>query len=70
MFNFVIFLDKDRNKKRTLMQIVEVTPEGYNSVIRFDTDTYAKSQGKTRRWLDEHTSSQDGLAILAFRGAK
>lgn len=69
MFDFVIFLDKDRNKKRTLMEIIEITPEGYNPIIQFDTEAYAASKSQNRRWIYRNAVSKEGLANLAFRGA-
>lgn len=72
MFKFIIFLDKEtitEERKRTLMQLVEVVPgEGYRTIIRFDTDEFAASGGKTRRWIYENPVKN--LSDLAFRGAK
>jgi len=74
MFHFVIFLDKETisdQRKRTLMEIVEVLPgEGYRTIIRFDTQEFGASGGKTRRWIYENPVSPEKLAALAFRGAK
>ncbi|WP_449241488.1 ATPase, T2SS/T4P/T4SS family [Desulfoscipio gibsoniae] len=69
MFNYVIFMDKDRDKKRAVTQIVEVTPNGYNSILKLDMEKYTTSGGKTRRWIYENTVTPEGLANLAFRGA-
>lgn len=70
MFHFLIFLDKEtktEERKRTLMSIVEVTPQGYRTIIRFDTDEFA-STGR-RRWIYENPVSPERLSMLAFRGA-
>lgn len=73
MFHFLIFVDKEtvtEERKRTLMEIVEVSPEGYRTVIRFDAQEFAASGGKTRRWIYENPVSPERLALLAFRGAR
>lgn len=70
MFHFLIFLDKEtmtRERKRTLMSIDEVTPEGYRTIIRFDRDEFART-GK-RRWIYENSVSSKRLSLLAFSGA-
>jgi pilus assembly protein CpaF len=73
MFHFLIFLDKETltgEARRTLMSVVEVVPgEGYRTVLRFDTEEFAASGGRTRRWIYENPVSQERLARLAFRGA-
>ncbi|MCL6478512.1 MAG: CpaF/VirB11 family protein, partial [Peptococcaceae bacterium] len=73
MFHFLIFLDKEtitEERRRTLMEVVEVSPEGYRTIIRFDAQEFAASGGKTRRWIYENPVSPERLAMLAFRGAK
>jgi pilus assembly protein CpaF len=67
MFHFLIFLDKDSAGERVLMSLVEVTDEGYKTIIRFDEGEFSHS-GK-RRWIYENAISGDRLARLAFRGA-
>lgn len=71
MFHFIIFVDKEtitKERKRTLMQILEVVPgEGYRPIISFDTEEFVKSQGKNKRWIYENTILS--LPDLAFRGA-
>lgn len=73
MFHFLIFLDKETltgEARRTLMSVVEVVPgEGYRTILRFDTEEFAASGGRTRRWIYENPVSQERLARLAFRGA-
>ncbi len=72
MFHFVVFLDKEtktEERKRTLMSIVEVTPEGYNTIIKFDQEEFALTGGKTRRWIYNNPISQERLSQLAFNGA-
>jgi len=74
MFHFVIFLDKETitdERKRTLMEVVEVVPgRGYRTIIRFDAQEFAASGGKVRRWIYENPVSPERLAMLAFRGAR
>lgn len=70
MFHFLIFLDKSYDGKRTLMSLVEVNDEGYNTVIQFDTEEYAKTEGKVRRWIYKNPITKDRLSLLAFRGAR
>lgn len=74
MFHFVVFLDKEtltKDRKRTLMEVVEVVPgEGYRTIIRFDKDEFAASGGKTRRWVYENPVTRERLSMLAFRGAR
>lgn len=73
MFHFLIFLDKEtitQDKKRTLMSVVEVTPDGYRTIIRFDQNEFASSGGKVRRWIYENPISPDRLAMLVFRGGR
>lgn len=70
MFHFLIFLDKSFDNKRTLMSLVEVTEDGYRSIVRFDEHEFAKSGGSTRRWIYENSITPDRLSRLAFRGAK
>ncbi len=71
MFHFIIFVDKEtitKDRKRTLMQILEVVPgKGYRTIIRFDTEEFVKSRGENKRWIYENTVSS--LPDLAFRGA-
>jgi pilus assembly protein CpaF len=67
MFHFLIFLDKDSSGKRALMSLVEVTDEGYRTIVRFDENEFAQT-GK-RRWRYENAISDDRLARLVFRGA-
>lgn len=72
MFHFVIFMDKEtktKDRKRTLMSIVEVTPDGYRTIIKFDKDEFAATDGKVRRWIYENPISQERLSQLAFSGA-
>ncbi|MFZ5899502.1 MAG: ATPase, T2SS/T4P/T4SS family [Bacillota bacterium] len=69
MFHFVIFLDKDQSGRRVLMSIVEVTPDGYRTIVRFDEEGFAKTKGQVRRWIYEQPVSRERLAKLAFRGA-
>ncbi|MEW6727590.1 MAG: CpaF family protein, partial [Bacillota bacterium] len=52
-----------------LMSIVEVTPDGYRTIIRFDEEEFARTKGRTRRWVYEQPVSRERLAKLAFRGA-
>ncbi|MEG6617490.1 ATPase, T2SS/T4P/T4SS family [Peptococcaceae bacterium 1198_IL3148] len=68
MFNYLIFVDKDSMKKRTLMELVQVTDDDYRPIIRFDKEEYALTRGKTRRWIYENPISNKGLADLGFRG--
>ncbi|WP_027365744.1 ATPase, T2SS/T4P/T4SS family [Desulfotruncus alcoholivorax] len=74
MFHFVIFLDKETTTeegKRTFMELVEIIPgEGYRTIIRFDTDEFTASGGKTRRWVYENPITRERLSMLAFRGGK
>ena len=74
MFHFIIFLDKEtitEDRKRTMMEIVEVVPgQGYRTIIKFDADEFSKSEGRTRRWIYENAVSPERLSMLAFRGAK
>ncbi|WP_003541986.1 ATPase, T2SS/T4P/T4SS family [Desulfotomaculum nigrificans] len=73
MFHFLIFCDKDPSGKRTFMELVEVNldlEKPYKTIIRFDKDAFATSQGKIRRWIYENPISQTRLSELAFRGAK
>lgn len=71
MFHFLIFLDKEtvtEERRRTLMSVEEVTPEGYRTIIRFDREEFAASGGKVRRWVYENPVSPERLSMLAFRG--
>lgn len=70
MFHFLIFLDKSWDNKRTFMSLVEVTKEGYRTIIRFDEAEFAATHGKTRRWIYENPITEERLGRLAFRGAK
>lgn len=70
MFHFLIFLDKSWDNKRTFMSLVEVTQEGYRTIIKFDEAEFAASQGKTRRWIYENPITEERLGRLAFRGAE
>jgi pilus assembly protein CpaF len=67
MFHFLIFLDKDSAGKRALMSLVEVTDDGYRTIIRLDEDEFACT-GK-RRWVYENAISRMRLSRMAFRGA-
>ena len=72
MFHFVVFVDKETitpQRKRTLMSIVEITPNGYETIISFDRDEFASSGGKNRRWIYHKPVSKDMLSRLAFSGA-
>lgn len=69
MFHFLVFVDKAWDGKRTLMSVVEVTPDGYNTVMRFDTEEFARSRGRVRRWLYTNPVTPETLSRLAFRGA-
>lgn len=69
MFHFLIFLDKDAQNKRTLMEVVEVTDDGFETILKFDEDEYAATRGKVRRWIYNKPISQKRLSRLAFRGA-
>lgn len=72
MFHYVVFLDKEtktKERKRTLMSIEELTPQGYRTIFRFDKDEFASSGGKVRRWIYENPVSQNGISQLAFNGA-
>jgi len=72
MFQFVVFLDKEtktEQRKRTLMSLEEVTPQGYRTIFRFDPDEFASSGGKIRRWIYENPVSKERLSKLAFSGA-
>lgn len=71
MFDFIIFLDKEtktQDRRRTLMEIVEVAPEGYRPIIKFDYAEFLKSGGKVRQWKYEKPISDDMLGKLAFAG--
>jgi pilus assembly protein CpaF len=68
MFHFLIFLDKDSTGQRLLISLVEVTDEGYRTIVRFDEDEFART-GK-RRWLQENAITNARLSRLAFRGAE
>lgn len=73
MFHFLVFLDKEtltEKAQRTFMELVEVVPGGYRTIVRFDAREFAASGGKTRRWVYENTVSSERLAMLAFRGAR
>ena len=74
MFHFLVFVDKEDftpERKRTLMEIVEVVPgEGYRTIIRFDAQEFAASGGRVRRWVYENPVTPQRLALLAFRGAR
>jgi pilus assembly protein CpaF len=67
MFHFLIFLDKDSAGQRILISLIEVTDEGYRTIVRFDEDEFART-GK-RRWLYENAITGARLSRLAFRGA-
>jgi len=72
MFDFIIFLDKEtktEHRKRTLMNIIEVTQDGYRDIIRFDYEEFLNSNGKTRRWIYENPIRVETLSKLAFNGA-
>ncbi len=72
MFHFLIFLDKEtmtKDKKRTLMSIEEVTPNGYKTIIRFDKEKFAETKGEVRRWVYENPISEEKLSKMAFNGA-
>ena len=71
MFDFIIFLDKEtktENRLRTLMDIVQVTENGYRSIIKFDYDKFLASNGETRQWVFENTITDETLGKLAFNG--
>lgn len=73
MFDFLFFFDKAFDGNRTLMTIVEVTGDPvnpYNTIIRFDEDEFAATNGEVRRWLYENPVTRKRLSRLAFRGAK
>ncbi|AKX95711.1 secretion system protein E [Moorella thermoacetica] len=70
MFHFLVFLDKSFDGMRTLMSLVEVTPEGYRTIIRYDTKAFAASRGKERRWIYENTVTPEKMGKLAFSGAE
>lgn len=69
MFHFLVFLDKSYDGKRTLMSIVEVTGEGYRTILRFDEEEFARTRGKVRQWVYEAPVTPERLGRLAFRGA-
>jgi len=72
MFDFIIFLDKEtktEKRKRTLMSIIQVTEDGYQSIIRFDYDEFLSTNGQTRRWIYDNPISFNALSKLAFNGA-
>lgn len=71
MFDFVIFLDKEtktERRLRTLMEIVQITEEGYRTIIKFDYDKFLASDGEVRQWVYEDTITSDMLGKLAFNG--
>ena len=71
MFDFIIFLDKEtktKDRKRTMMEIIQVTEEGYRTIIKFDYNEFIKSDGKSRRWVFENPITDDMLGKLAFNG--
>jgi len=68
MFHFLLFQDKGEDDSRVLMELVEVTKDGYNTIIRFDKEEFAKT-GK-HRWIYENPVTPQRLGQLAFRGAK
>jgi len=73
MFDFLFFFDKAFDGKRTLLTVVEVTDDPvnpFNTIIRFDEDEFASTNGKVRRWIYENPVTQKRLSRLAFRGAK
>ncbi|MGI9862520.1 CpaF/VirB11 family protein [Moorella naiadis] len=70
MFYFLVFLDKSFDGRRTLMALVEVTNEGYRTIIRYDTEAFAASRGKERRWIYENPVTPERLGKLAFSGAE
>ncbi|MBO8128242.1 MAG: CpaF family protein [Peptococcaceae bacterium] len=71
MFDFLIFLDKEsKTDRRVLMSLVEVTSEGYRTIIRFDEREFLASQKQTYRWIFENPVTDERLSRLAFRGAK
>ncbi|KUK11509.1 MAG: Type II secretion system protein E [Clostridia bacterium 41_269] len=77
MFDFVIFLDKEKitedekGRRRLLMSVVEVIPgKGYRTIIEFDTQAFAESGGKVMRWKYVNPISEEKLAKLVFAGGK
>ncbi|RJX22198.1 MAG: CpaF family protein [Desulforudis sp.] len=70
MFHFMVFVDKAWDAKRTFMELVEVTDDGYQTIIRFDEDTFAQTKGEVRQWVYENPISEKRLNALAFRGAE
>ncbi|MEW6697294.1 MAG: ATPase, T2SS/T4P/T4SS family [Bacillota bacterium] len=70
VYHFLIFTDKDAKGKRTLMELVEVTEDGYETILKFDESEYAATNGKVRRWIYNKPISEKRLARLAFRGAR
>lgn len=68
MHHFIIFKDYNEvHKKRMLMEFVEVTPNGYNTIIEFDKATFAET-GEIQ-WIYKNTITPERLGALAFRGA-
>ncbi len=68
MFDFLIFLDKDSGGRRALMSLVEVTDEGYRTIVRLDMDEFARIG--QRRWAYDNAITGERLSMLAFRGAE
>lgn len=69
MFNFILFVDKDRFKKRGMLSFYEVTSDGFNPIISFDTASFISSAGAKRQWIYRNLISKQKLEELAFRGA-
>ena len=70
MCHFIIFCDKDYTGTRVCTEVVEVTKNGYRTIIRFDKKAFAESKAKIRQWIYENTVSEERLNNLAFRGAE
>ena len=66
MFHFLIFLDKDMPASALLMSLLEVTDEGYRTIVRFDEEEFAHT-GK-RRWLYENAITGASSVEVGFQG--
>jgi len=67
MFHFLVFLDKNSAGQRLLMSLIEVTDEGYRTILRFDEEEFAHT--RKRRWIYENAITGSRLSRLSFRGA-
>jgi pilus assembly protein CpaF len=73
MFHFVIFLGRETvtpKKKRILLDIVEVSPNGdHKTIISFDRRKFAETKGQVHQWKYVNPISEENLMDMAFKGA-